>query len=164
MKVREIMSREIESCAPGTNLAAAAELVWKRDCGALPVVDEGRLAGMITDRDMFIALGTRDRRASEVLVRDVVSDLPVTCNGEDDVATALRIMRAARVRRLPVVNAAGTLEGIVSLSDIALHAVSKGRSVSHEEVVNTVKSICEQVARMPVTAETGKPAALAVAG
>jgi predicted transcriptional regulator len=137
--------------------------MWNGDCGALPVVDDGKLAGMITDRDMFIALGTRNLQASEVRVQDVIAGAPLTCNAEDDVATAMRVMRAAKVRRLPVVNAAGMLEGIVALSDIALHAVSKGRS-GYEETVNTMKAICEHAARKPVTEETRKPAAMAVAG
>lgn len=164
MKVREIMSRVVECCTPTTNLAEAAALMWKRDCGALPVLDGDKLAGIVTDRDMFIALGTRNQPAGDVLVQDVVAGTPLTCNAEDDVATAMRVMRSAKVRRLPVVNAAGTLEGILTWSDIAQHAVPKSRSAGYEETINTMKAICEHMARKPVAEKPGKAAVLATAG
>ena len=64
MEVRDIMVQDVRSCHPDNNLAQVAEIMWKGGCGALPVVDEsGRLLSMITDRDICIALGTRNLRA-----------------------------------------------------------------------------------------------------
>ena len=60
MKVRDIMTGEPRTCSPGTNLAAAAELMLDGDCGILPVMEDGKLVGVVTDRDMYIALATRN--------------------------------------------------------------------------------------------------------
>jgi CBS domain-containing protein len=103
MKVRDLMTKKVKYCAPDTNLAAATELMWNADCGVLPVVEEGKLAGIITARDISIALGTRDRPASPVSVKDVATRDVQTCAPDADVHTALSTMRRAKVRRLPVV-------------------------------------------------------------
>lgn len=60
MKIKDIMTTDVRICSPGTNLAAAAALMLDGDCGILPVVDEGKLVGVVTDRDMYIALATRN--------------------------------------------------------------------------------------------------------
>ena len=72
MKIKEIMTGEPRTCSLGTNLAAAAALMLDGDCGILPVVEDGKLVGVVTDRDMYIALATRNTRASEFTVREVV--------------------------------------------------------------------------------------------
>jgi CBS-domain-containing membrane protein len=98
-------------------------LMWENDCGVLPVLAEtGELAGILTDRDICIALGTRNRLPSEVTVREVMGINPLICKPADDVRSALQVMREARVRRLPVVSEDGVLEGVVSISDIVLNA------------------------------------------
>ena len=64
MKIKDIMTAEPRTCFLDTNLAAAAALMLDGDCGILPVVEDGKLTGVVTDRDMFIALATRNTRAS----------------------------------------------------------------------------------------------------
>jgi CBS domain-containing protein len=142
MKVREIMSREVVSCRPDTNLAAAAALMWDADCGILPVVDDGKLAGVITDRDICIALGTRNRLAAEVPVRDVATHEPQTCAADADVHAAMAIMRRAKVRRLPVFEN-GKLSGMLALNDIVEAADRKHGDLDYEQVVNTLKAVSE---------------------
>ena len=72
MRVRELMTSEVKTCRAETNLAEAVRDMWEGDCGALPVVnDEGRVIGMITDRDICIALATRGRSADRIAVREV---------------------------------------------------------------------------------------------
>jgi CBS domain-containing protein len=70
VKVKDIMTGEPRICSLDTNVAAAAALMLDGDCGILPVVVDGRLFGVVTDRDLFIALGTRNRRASEMNTRN----------------------------------------------------------------------------------------------
>ena len=102
MKVRDIMTTAPETCGPKTNLASVAAHLWRADCGVLPVIDQDReLIGIITDRDICIALGTRDRPASEVVVDEVMRSRVHTCRAEDDVSVALGLMKEHRVRRLP---------------------------------------------------------------
>ena len=63
MKVKDIMTREPRTCTSDTTVAGAASLLWEGDCGILPVVEDGKLVGVVTDRDMYIALATRNARA-----------------------------------------------------------------------------------------------------
>jgi CBS domain-containing protein len=141
MKVKEIMTAEPVVCTPDTTLAAAAHLLWEWDCGILPVVDNGGLAGVVTDRDMYIALATQNTRASRMRVGDVATKMVVTCGPEDDVHTALATMKQARVRRLPVVGFAGSVLGVLSMNDILL-AAGHDKPVRSEEVVDALQGIC----------------------
>jgi CBS domain-containing protein len=92
MKVQEVMSSDIRSCTPGTNLAEAAAMLWEEDCGALPVVADGKVEGIITDRDICIALGTRDRVPHEMTVAEVESRNPTTCHPNDELSRAMAAM------------------------------------------------------------------------
>lgn len=150
MKVTEIMTAQPKIASPGTTLAAAAHLLWDADCGILPVLEGGKLVGVVTDRDMYIALATRNKPASQITVGDVIIDTVWACGPEDDVQVALDTMRARRVRRLPVV-ADGSLVGIISMNDVVL-AAGAGRAVRNEEVVDTLKAICVHPAAKPAVA------------
>ena len=136
----------MKACRPETNLAEAVKLMWEGDCGALPVVkSHGKVCGMITDRDICVAVATRGETADRIAVRDVTVGKAYTCAPDDDATVALRTMKSQRVRRLPVVDAEGRLKGIVSVSDMVIRA---GAALS-TEVVNTMASICEH--RRPTT-------------
>jgi CBS domain-containing protein len=115
--------------------------MWEGDCGILPVVDEGELVGVVTDRDMYIAVATQDARASHLRVGAVATKKLATCAPEDDVQSALATMREARVRRLPVMGFGGTVLGILSMNDIVL-AAGAGKEVPDEDVVTTLQAIC----------------------
>ena len=141
MKVKDIMTAEPRTCSPGTNLAAAAALMLDGDCGILPVVDRGKLVGVVTDRDMYIALATRNKLASQLTAGEVARKKVVTCGPEDDVHAVLTMMGEHRVRRLPVEGFGGTVLGIVSMNDILL-AIRPGTAVRTDEVVDTFQAIC----------------------
>lgn len=141
MKVKEIMTTEPRSCTPDMTVAEAAHLMWDGDCGILPVVDDGTLVGVVTDRDMYIALATQNARASQLRVGAVATTKVATCAPEDDVRTALAAMKQARVRRLPVVGFGGTVMGILSMNDI-LRAAGAGKGVANGEIVETLQAIC----------------------
>jgi CBS domain-containing protein len=148
MKVQELMTKGVEACSRDSNLAAAAMIMWRMDCGAVPVVNDRKVVGMITDRDICVAVATKHRRAEEIMVGEVASSTLHHVHPDDDVRVALDTMRSERVRRLPVVDDDGRLEGIVSLSDVVRSASkSSGRSrsgISAEDVLEVMKSICEQ--------------------
>ncbi len=140
MKVRDLMTTDVTTCRPETNLAEAVREMWEKDCGILPVVnDEGRVTGVITDRDICIAVATRDRSADRIAVREVVQGHVHTCLEDDDVTVALKAMKAHKVRRLPVVTADGHLRGMLSLNDVLTHA----GAASPTEIVSTLASVCE---------------------
>ena len=152
MKVSDLMTKPAASCRPETNLAAAGALMWENDCGVLPVLnDRQQVIGVITDRDICIALATRNGRASEITVADVCTHEPALCSSKDDVQAALRTMQARKIRRLPVVDAAGGLEGIVSMNDIVLHAenaaAGKQPDLPWSGALQTFQAICTHTAR-----------------
>jgi CBS domain-containing protein len=147
MKVKDVMRTPAASCAPDMNLAVAAELFWKHSCGCLPVVGEGgNVIGMITDRDICVALGTRDARPTQVPVWEAMRHELFTCSPEDDVHCALKTIRAQKIRRLSVVDRAGVLQGILCMDDIVQKAQhSAGRSeISFDDVVNTYQAISKR--------------------
>jgi len=146
MKVKDMMMRTPASCTPETNLGVAVEILWNRNCGILPVVNaQQQVIGVVTDRDVCIALGTRNRLAGEIAVGQVTSGKVFACKPEDDVRVALATMAHAKVRRLPVTNADGKLEGILSMDDVVAHSEAripgKTSELSHDEVVDTLKTL-----------------------
>lgn len=146
MKVQDIITSDVQYCGPDTNLAAAAKMMWDSDCGALPVLNvEGHVMGMITDRDICMAAATKNKPASDITVWETVSGKVHSCRLSDDVHAALDIMKREKVRRLPVVDEDGVLQGIVAMNDFVLLAAdvkgSKAPAVSYEDVVRTLKAI-----------------------
>ena len=147
MKVKDIMTAAPRTCTATTNLAEAAALMLDADCGFLPVVDEhGKLTGVVTDRDMYIALGTRNCRASHLTVGDVATTRVISCEPEDDVEHVLAVMKEHRLRRLPVEGFGGTVAGIIAINDIVLNA-GRGK-VPNAEIIQTLQAICSH--RHPV--------------
>ena len=135
------MTPEPRTCTPETTLAAAAGLMWDTDCGILPVVENGALVGVVTDRDICIALATRNARAAAMKVGEVAGRTVWTCGPDEDPRAALAAMKAHRVRRLPVVDAGGNLVGVISLNDLVL-AGGPNAPVRSEDVVDTLHAIC----------------------
>lgn len=143
LRVQDVMTPNVRSCSPDTTLSVAAAIMWEGDCGVLPVVENGKLAGIITDRDICIALGTQDRLPHTVPVRDAETTAVMTCTPEDELRHALQIMRHHKVRRVPVVDAEQHLRGIVSLNDIVLRADgAHSNELSYDEVMKTMKAVC----------------------
>jgi CBS domain-containing protein len=141
VKIKDLMTKNPKTCTSETTVATAAELMWHGDCGVLPIVDDAKLVGVVTDRDLCIALGTRDTRASQLRVGAVAATTLATCKSEDDVQSALATMKAARVRRLPVVDDTGKLRGMLSLNDLII-AAGTGKEVRREDVIDTLQAIC----------------------
>jgi CBS domain-containing protein len=148
MKVQDVMTSEVRACRPEFSLAQVATLMWEHDCGALPVVSgDNRVIGMITDRDIAIAVGTKSRPASEIAVSEVISGRVYAATLDEDIHAALKTMRHEKVRRLPVTSREGMLQGILSLNDIILRAEEeKGRhhpELNYEDAMSTIKAVCE---------------------
>lgn len=145
MQVQEIMtSKHVATCRPENNLAEVAAAMWENRCGAVPVLDaRGAVTGMITDRDIAIAAGTRNRPASQILVQDVSLPRVFTCAADSEVLSALATMATQNVRRLPVVAQDDQLVGILSIDDVLVHAEkAPGESgVSYDQVIQTAKRI-----------------------
>jgi CBS domain-containing protein len=142
MKVGDVMTKSPAYCSPETNLAAAVAILWNRNCGVLPIVSDESLVGIVTNRDICIALGTRNQLPSEIAVKDVASRKIVAGKPDDDLRKALAIMAEARVRRLPVVDATGKLQGILSIDDVILRTgMERNGKFLAEEVVKTLRNV-----------------------
>ena len=145
MTVQDVMTTPAVACKPGMNLAEATALFWENGCGALPITSEtGELIGIVTDRDICIALGTRNVRSSDLHVQDVAHDHLLSCKRTDDIHTALQRMRDGKVRRLPVIDEDSRLAGIISMDDIVLNAQRNGRTgdaVSYGDAISTLQAI-----------------------
>jgi len=121
MKVKEIMSRDVDVVSPETTLRDAAERMSALDVGALPVCDKNRLVGMITDRDITVRATADGLDPFATQVGEVMSkDELVTCFENEEIEAAAQKMRDKQVRRLPVLNEERNLVGIVSLGDVAV--------------------------------------------
>ena len=147
MKVQDVMHRGGVVCRPDMNLTEAAAELWKNGCGCLPVAGEGgNVIGMITDRDICMALARRGDDASRVPVWEAMQHKLFTCSPEDDIHCALKTFRAERICRLPVVDREGVLQGILCMDDIVLRAQPfAGRhEISFEDVATTYQAICKR--------------------
>jgi CBS-domain-containing membrane protein len=113
--------------------------MWDFDCGSVPVVDpQNKLIGVITDRDICIAVATRRLLASDIPVKDVMSGSVVSCRLNEPVKDALRKMRETQIRRLPVLDEDGSLQGILAVNDILLAVRSASTAISKEPLLQDV--------------------------
>jgi CBS domain-containing protein len=116
---REIMTRSVKTAAPDTTLRDAALLMRAEDVGAIPVVENGALVGIVTDRDIVVRAIAEGKNA-ETLLRDVMTPEIFSVKESDFVFEAIRLMGDKQIRRIPVVNAGGELAGIIAMADVAL--------------------------------------------
>lgn len=121
MKVRDVMTFDVRIAVPEMDIADAARLMAELDVGVLPVCDAGRLVGIVTDRDIAVR-GVALRLGCDTRVDAVMSPAPRFCYDDDALEEALAGMGHLQVRRLPVLNRAHELVGILSLSDAAFEA------------------------------------------
>lgn len=119
MIIHDLMTRDVELIAPGTTLRDAAQRMRDEDIGALPVGENDRLVGMVTDRDIVARGVASDRAPSECTVGDVMSKGIYYCFEDEDAHRASDVMAEHKVRRLPVLNRDKRLVGIVALADLA---------------------------------------------
>jgi CBS domain-containing protein len=149
MKVKEVMMGTPYYCQLGTNLGSATELMWNANCGFLPVeAADGKVIGVVTDRDICIALGTRCQLSGDITVGEVLSGKLYSCAPDDDIHIGLQIMSKGKVRRLPVIARNGTLVGVLSMDDILLRtepaSLGKQPELSSDEVVRAYRAITER--------------------
>ncbi|HEY0605484.1 MAG TPA: CBS domain-containing protein [Herpetosiphonaceae bacterium] len=121
MQVSEIMTSDVQTVTPDTDLVTVAKYMKDLDVGVIPVVEGEQLVGLITDRDIVIRAVAAGKQAKESQVREHMSPSPTTVSSNDNVSKAAEIMAREQIRRLPVVDG-GKLVGIVSIGDVAVDA------------------------------------------
>jgi CBS domain-containing protein len=145
MQVRDAMTAQALCCTSETTLGAAATLMAAGKCGTLPVVHNGKTVGMITDRDICLALAAAQCSPSELPVADVMSEVLYVCHLEDEIEEALETMTIHQVRRLPVLDEAGRLCGVLSIDDILAKSGDAGDGfLSYRDAVIAFQAICRR--------------------
>jgi len=121
MKISEVMTRDVQTVRPDQPVQQAASFMLSADAGSIPVTDDGRLIGMITDRDIAVR-GVAKGYGPDTPVRELMTDDVICVRDDDDVDDAAAKMSDAQVRRLPVIDDQERLCGIVSLGDLSRDA------------------------------------------
>lgn len=154
MRVEHIMTRQVSSCGTDDTLVQAAQLMWDRDCGCLPVCSDNganRVVGVITDRDICMSALFKGKPLYELRVADAMSRQLQACRLSDSLNHVEKMMSQARVRRLPVVDDQGSLVGMISLADLAREAARENtapkQEVTETEVGDTLANICQPSAQ-----------------
>lgn len=135
MKIKDIMSKDVEIVSPESTLHEVASKMQKRDCGCVVVVKDDRLVGMITDRDIAVRCIANAHDSASTTAEKVMSPEILYCMDTDDADDVAKNMGENKVRRLPVLNKEKRLVGIVSLGDLASHT-------NHELCGQTLGVIC----------------------
>ena len=151
MRVDELMSSPPRTCDTRDSVNAAAQIMWDHDCGCVPILNgAGRVVGIITDRDVAMAAYTQGKPLAQIPVVDAMARQLFCCEAGTSVAEAERVMRQHGVRRLPVIDSAGKLIGVLTLSDIARAARASSAplpELSAQEIDGVLTAVSDHHAR-----------------
>ena len=135
MKVKEVMHKGVDWVSPTTPVSELAKLMREHDIGSIPIGENDRLIGMVTDRDIVCkGLASNNFDARRATARDVMTEGTHCCREDDDLAKAMHHMEKLQLRRLPVINKSKRMVGIISLGDVS-------RSASGDMLTECVKSV-----------------------
>ena len=134
-RCRDIMTRNVTTAAPEMVLREVAALLRETDVGALPVVKDGRLAGIITDRDIVIRAVAEGKDANSAATAEVMTTEVFSVQPDTYVFEVIRLMGDKQIRRVPVINEAGELCGMIAMADIALEMEDQ------QEIAETLEDI-----------------------
>ena len=135
MKVKDVMHKGVDWVSPNTPVTELAKLMQEHDIGCIPIGEDDRLIGMVTDRDIVCkGLASNSFDAGRATARDVMTEGIHCCREDDDLAKAVHHMEKLQVRRLPVINKSKRMVGMLSLGDV-------GRSAPDDLLSGCVKSL-----------------------
>jgi CBS domain-containing protein len=121
-KCYEVMTKDLACCLPGDSVTKAAQLMKTQDVGSVPVIETDqskKLVGIVTDRDLALAIVAEGRDPKSTKVEDVMTHNVITCHAEDDVQKALDAMAEYQLRRIPVLDNSDKVVGIIAQADVA---------------------------------------------
>jgi CBS domain-containing protein len=131
--IKEVMTRDVRACEPNATVAGAAKVMAQEDVGPVPIVEDGRLIGIVTDRDIVVRVVAEGRDPNATTVSEIASTELVTVSPDDDLDEALKLLAERQIRRLPVVEG-DRLVGIVAQADIARLGKDKTTGEVVEEI------------------------------
>jgi len=148
MKARDIMTSNPRSCHPQDKLCSAIDIMKESNVGVVPITDGtggSHLVGIITDRDVALGMGAAEKACSQMTIDSCMSKQIFFVNPDDDISKVEQLMKEHQVRRVPVADSQGTLQGIISTADIAREAhkeKQEGRAeLSDADVANVVEIV-----------------------
>ena len=165
MKIRDVMVHDVVAIDPSASLAEAAQLMREANVGILPVVDDGQVCGVITDRDLVVRAIAAGADLTSTPVGECATGDPVVAHPDWDLDQAMDAMARAQIGRLPVIDDDNTLAGIVTLGSLALRskkdketlaAAKRSRAGRRRRARSTARG-----GRKSARAEPGRPAASA---
>jgi CBS domain-containing protein len=133
-KVREAMTTRPRSATPETSLSQVAEIMAREEVGAVPIVVDDRLVGIVTDRDLVVRAIAAGKDPRGMPAREIASDEVISVEPEQDLDDALELMARHRIRRLPVVEEGDRLVGMLAQADVALQVKEKASGEMLEAV------------------------------
>jgi CBS domain-containing protein len=134
MKIEDVMTADVSYVGPDTTIAEIARKMRDADIGATPVVEDDRLIGMVTDRDIVVRVVAAARDPSTSKARDAMSPGILYCFADDSIEAVLENMGDQQIRRLPVVNRDKRLVGVVSLGDLSLTGKRRAAGEALQEI------------------------------
>ena len=153
-KIKNLMTRDVQTCHPDDSLSDACKLMWDYDCGITPVteISSQRMLGIVTDRDAAIAACTLGLPMSAIPARIAMSQRVRACREDDDLAQVHATMRKHQIRRVPITNEHGELTGMLTLNDLAIHAHESGNKAERLEIAETLAAVSKHRRAGPVPA------------
>ena len=143
MQIKNIMNQPAITCRIDDTLDQPARLMWEFDCGVVPVVDaDGRLSGVVTDRDICMAAYTQGKGLHDIPVDVAMAHAVIAVHAEDTIEQAELLMRDNQIRRLPVVDDDGRPAGVVAMNDLAQLASRAKRTAVDRDLVQTLAAVC----------------------
>jgi CBS domain-containing protein len=143
IKTAKLMRPDVVTCGSTDTLERAAQLMWDHDIGCVPAVDaDGRLVGMLTDRDVCMAAYTRGAPLRDISVAETMATHVYSCTADSDVHIVEKLMAEHQVHRMPVIDGEARPIGLISLNDIARAASGNG-AITSVEVTSTLLAITE---------------------
>ena len=165
MQIKDVMSHPPVTCPASSTLDHAARLMWEFDCGIIPVVnEEGRLAGVVPDRDLCMAAYTQGRPLASIPITTAMARGVIASHAGDPIEQAEQLMRDNQIRRLPVLDGDDRPVGLVSMNDLARLAARAKRSGVDRELVKTLAAVCQPRGHATVASEPVAIARPALAG
>jgi len=155
LRVKDLMSAQPHACAVSEPASAAARIMWEHDCGIVPVVSgDGRLVGVVTDRDICMATYLQGRPPAEIPVRQLMTREPIACHPDDEVLWAEHLMAERQIHRLPVVDHHGAPVGMLSLGDLARGSTASGdgrrKGDLRDDLLQTMAAIARPRVQSPL--------------
>ncbi|MGD8566833.1 MAG: CBS domain-containing protein [Gammaproteobacteria bacterium] len=144
MNVSDIMSKDVGTCSADSDLESVAKIMWDKNCGSIPVLDSSNnLVGIITDRDIAMGCALNHKAEWELKTNDILNNRSLfTCRSDEDIKNALQLMSDHHIRRLPVIDSNGQLQGVLSIDDIISLAQEDNSELSFRDTMNTLKQVC----------------------